>query len=402
MLKKLLLLFIFFTPFTSYFAISGWLRLPIVLSLITSLFFLVSFIQRKKIKFDFFFVEDIFLFFFLITVYISFLLGYLEIRSLNHTLAYTISILLFFFTTKLIISNTDVSIKDISKTACNSFYIVSLIIILDSLLKNIYDIELRSMFVEPDGKVANMNYYIRSGFYSVAGVAEEPGNMAFYLNIFFSFAAFYYKSINKNLILLIVILIICQLMMLSSSGIANAIIALFLISFFSIFKNPKLILSIFFFGLLSVIYITFFSNDRFKSNFNIIFNKVLFSESKHSSSQARINQWSRGLDNFFKHPIFGNGPGFGVNEDQEGYLSVYLTILSDIGIIGFLLFALFLTIIFLKAYKIPKDFSKIVLFGIITSYLHIFVISDFYQPSFWILLIFVQLVHQKYKNVHSN
>ena len=71
--------------------------------------------------------------------------------------------------------------------------------------------------------------------------------------------------------------------------------------------------------------------------------KIFFIEDKkvYTSSGARLNQWYRALSNFVKRPILGNGPGYGVDEDAEGYLSVYLTMLSDVGLVAFTLFISF-------------------------------------------------------------
>ena len=128
------------------------------------------------------------------------------------------------------------------------------------------------------------------------------------------------------------------------------------------------------------------------------FNKIFFNETtEYSSSGQRLRQWGRALSNFIKHPIFGNGPGFGVNEDTEGYLSVYLTILSDLGIIAFLFFIAFQESLFSRVMKLKMTIRSILLFSVITSFFHLIIIADFYHAPLWILFVFIQLVYKENK-----
>ncbi|MDZ7612457.1 MAG: hypothetical protein U5K51_01065 [Flavobacteriaceae bacterium] len=119
----------------------------------------------------------------------------------------------------------------------------------------------------------------------------------------------------------------------------------------------------------------------------------------YSSSGARVHQWLRWLTNFIKHPVFSSGPGYGVQEDEKGYLSVYLAILSDLGIVAFLFFMVFLWSIIVKASKSNREIRSFLFFSIITAFLHLFIIADFYNAPLWILFVFVQLVYFENNNV---
>ena len=161
------------------------------------------------------------------------------------------------------------------------------------------------------------------------------------------------------------------------------------------------ILSVFIFIIIVAGIFLFFDIGQYSKELKEFFNKVFFNESKetYSSSGARLDQWRRALSNFVKHPVFGNGPGFGVNEDTEGYLSVYLTILSDIGIIAFLLFISFQRALIQKIMKVKYTIRNFMLFCVITSFFHLIIIADFYHAPLWILFVFIQLVYKEQKEI---
>jgi O-antigen ligase len=146
-----------------------------------------------------------------------------------------------------------------------------------------------------------------------------------------------------------------------------------------------------------VVVILFFDIGNTAQIFEEFFDKVFFNESDkaHSSSGQRLKQWSRALKDFIGRPLLGNGPGFGVNEDPEGYLSVYLTILSDVGIIALLFFLSFQERLIRKVMSLDTTLRSCLLFSVITSFLHLIVIADFYHAPLWILFVFIQLIYKE-------
>ena len=287
--------------------------------------------------------------------------------------------------------------------------ISSLIIVTDFIGKNYFNFSLRQVFSEADGAISNMDYFIRAGMFRVGGVAEEPGHMAFFYNIYFGISLFYiYQKEKVNRYKWVIFLFVSShFAMFSNAGIVLPIIAVLLI--FSINKllrskiTPKQffwVLSIVFLILVSFVVFLFFDHGSSYQQLEEFFNKIFFNETvQNSSSGQRLKQWSRALSNFVKHPVFGSGSGFGVHEDSEGYLSVYLTILSDIGIIAFLFFISFQGAIIQKTMKLKSSIRNFLLFGVITSFLHLIIIADFYHAPLWILLLFIQLVYKEQKTV---
>lgn len=409
MIKKLFYLFIFFAPFTSFFALSAWLRLPVVINQIVFLFLIVGVFQNNSVKTKWIVKEDLFLIGFLVLVWLSFALGYREQRSFNHSLAYTNSILFYFFLSKYVITLLKISSVQISKIIYWSFVTSSLIIILDFIGINYLDFSFRRVFSEADGVISNMNYYIRAGMQRVGGVAEEPGHMALFYNIYFGISLYYLHQKEKryNIKWILFLFVVSHFAMLSNAGITLPVIAGIIIFVLNKLTRLKITakqlfwtLSIFVAIMLSYGIILFFNIGQSSQLLEEFLNKIFFNETaQHSSSGQRLKQWARALSNFVKHPVFGNGPGFGVNEDPEGYLSVYLTILSDVGIITFLLFISFQRELTKKVMKLNLPIRSFLLFCVITSFLHLMIVADFYHAPLWILFVFIQLVYKEQKTV---
>ena len=191
MVKKLFYLFIFFAPFTSFFALTAWLRLPVIINQILFFLVILMIFKQNTFKTKWILKEDLLLITFLVLVWVSFLLGFREKRSFNHSLAYTNSILFYFFLSKYVITTLQISSIKIAKIIYWSFLTSSIIIIADFIGKNYYNFSLRDTFSTVDGATSNMDYFIRAGMFHVGGVAEEPGHMAMFYNIYFGISLYY-------------------------------------------------------------------------------------------------------------------------------------------------------------------------------------------------------------------
>ena len=409
MIRKFFFLFVFFAPFTSFFALSAWLRIPIVINLLLFVFLIISIFQIGKINNKWLLKEDLFLIGFLILVVTSFLFGFKEKRSFNHLLAYTNAIVFYFFLSKYVIIHLSISSKEIARICYLSFITCSIIIIFDFIGKNYFDISLRNIFSTADGKISNMDYFIRFGFFRVGGVAEEPGTMSLFYNLYFGLALYYVqlKQEVKKFKWLLLLFIVSHFAMMSNAGITLPILALLMI--FTINKLDRLTITknqLFFgvataivivFGAIAVFYFDVGNTAQIADEF---LNKILFTEEhkNYSSSGQRLKHWGRALRNFIKNPIFGFGPGYGVEEDQEGYLSVYLTILADIGLLAFLLFIAFQEALLKKVMSLPVRTRNFLLFSVITSLLHLLIVSDFYHAPIWILFALIQLIYKEQKH----
>ncbi|MFL0081744.1 O-antigen ligase family protein [Tenacibaculum maritimum] len=408
MIKKLFYLFIFFAPFTSFFALSAWLRLPVIINQLLLITLLITLLKNNRINTKWLVKEDLYLLSFLGLIWLSFFLGFREKRSFNHSLAYTNAIIFFFFLSKYVIHFLRVSSIKIAKVFYLSFIFSSIIILIDFIGKNYYNFSLRETYATSES--SNMNYFIRSNMFRVGGVAEEPGSMALFYNIYFGVSLYYLYQKDKIKLFkwLFILFALVHFAMLSNAGITLTLVALIIIFLINKLQHKVIsktqlfwIVGIFSLLILSSCFIIFFDighSNKFLEDFS---NKIFFNEShkSYSSSGQRLLQWQRALVNFFKHPILGNGPGFGVHEDTEGYLSIYLTILSDIGFIAFVFFMGFIKKIIEKVMLLPIHIRNFILFSNITLLFHIFIVADFYHAPIWILFAFVQLIYREQKSI---
>ncbi|MFL0139500.1 O-antigen ligase family protein, partial [Tenacibaculum maritimum] len=390
------------------FALSAWLRLPVIINQLLLITLLITLLKNNRINTKWLVKEDLYLLSFLGLIWLSFFLGFREKRSFNHSLAYTNAIIFFFFLSKYVIHFLRVSSIKIAKVFYLSFIFSSIIILIDFIGKNYYNFSLRETYATSES--SNMNYFIRSNMFRVGGVAEEPGSMALFYNIYFGVSLYYLYQKDKIKLFkwLFILFALVHFAMLSNAGITLTLVALIIIFLINKLQHKVIsktqlfwIVGIFSLLILSSCFIIFFDighSNKFLEDFS---NKIFFNEShkSYSSSGQRLLQWQRALVNFFKHPILGNGPGFGVHEDTEGYLSIYLTILSDIGFIAFVFFMGFIKKIIEKVMLLPIHIRNFILFSNITLLFHIFIVADFYHAPIWILFAFVQLIYREQKSI---
>ncbi|MFN0047755.1 MAG: O-antigen ligase family protein [Cytophagales bacterium] len=232
-----------------------------------------------------------------------------------------------------------------------------------------------------------MDYYYKGYFIAVGGVAEEPANMALFLNIFCPLSLYHLKQ-NRSFVkyFFLLVMYICSMVFLSSiAGIFWLILAIVLVNTrYILFKNRNLIFSLIF------IFLTFLSIFILKdSNFFSEFYSKIFLSEDNLSSFLRVQSWLKGFEVFFHNPLFGAGPGYGVFALGTGYHSFYLTILADVGLFAFIFLFLFL-FSFQKYLKVIR--SKYLKVSFIAAIGHYLVISDYYHAPLWMLLIIINIV----------
>ncbi len=272
-----------------------------------------------------------------------------------------------------------------------------IIIFTDWILVNFFSVEIRNIFTTVDGKIANMDYFIRKYFKSVGGVAEEPGSMAVLLNIYAPISIFYLLKVKKYRagIILFFFYALSLFFLTSSAGIFFPILGFLTAYSLNVIMTGRVNKSFFrvlsgvlvFMVLLTIIYSEYilFLIDEITRKITLDTNDV--------SASIRSKNWIIGLTQWMHAPILGKGPGYGVELLGKGYHSVFLTILSDLGVFAFSFFGLFMVFVLRKILRLRKDdrFVFLMVFVSVTS--HFFIIGDFYHSPFWIFLFLVQKVH---------
>jgi O-antigen ligase len=135
--------------------------------------------------------------------------------------------------------------------------------------------------------------------------------------------------------------------------------------------------------------------DTLIKQYHEITGKFLLDE-QNVSVRVRSHVWKDAIDNWVDNPILGSGPGSSISmsEEQTGYHSVYLTLLSDTGIFSLLIFFIFILSQFNKVLRIAITHRNYLMFPLLTTVAHFAVVGDYYHAPFWILLITIQLTNR--------
>ena len=403
MLKRTIGLFIIFSPFTSYFAISPWLRFPVVLLLFVYLFFLIKIAFGRKIRNKFFSkiaIDDFILLIVITCMIISVLFNG---EGLNHLLAYSFVFIMYFVLMKKVVDSENINLFFILRMFAVSAFICGIIIITDWILVNFFSIGFRAYFVSVDNKIANMLYYDKGYFITVGGVAEEPGSMAMLMNIIFPMGILYWRlmGIYWRCVLLVGVYVVSSFFIFSTAGIIAASVSIGCVSLFNLFsRNRGLRINIKTFISLVVIFVflVIFGGEIIDRNIDTLTKQIneigskIFLSNQNPSADIRNETWRSAIKNWEASPIWGNGPGDGVKRYGFGYHSVYLTILADAGILSFLLFLFFILIQILKLRNVPVEYRSYISVALFSSLIHFSILGDFYHAPFWILLILINIM----------
>lgn len=395
MIRSLIFSYILFAPFTAWLALSGWLRLPVMI-LIFTLLLAAPFIlarlgdNRPSIHVE---QEDSFLLLFSILLMVTIIINPLNEKTFNHTLAYLFSFFVSYFGFRALVNVYGIRFSEICRFASYSMVLCSIIIFIEWVAANILGIYIRKYFIL-DNKVSNMLYYSRFLFKSVGGVAEEPGWMAFNLNMMFALGLYNFKASSPFKIYgYIALYLIASICLASSGGIGFMIMAFFFV-FLNKTRGYTLFLKILAAAALPFVFV-YTTNSIFIKNkivyfFESIHSKITF---QHTSANMRLWAWDEAIKDWITEPWFGKGPGFGnLNfEEQTGYLSFYFKVLAENGVFALIAIVGFFGMLLLKARMLPPDIRIYAMLSIAAGFMHLSIHDAFYHPTLWIAISATQL-----------
>jgi O-antigen ligase len=106
---------------------------------------------------------------------------------------------------------------------------------------------------------------------------------------------------------------------------------------------------------------------------------------------GRIELWAQGLAAFREHPLFGIGSNMYRSINFEGKVAhnSFLSVLVELGIVGFVLFAVILGIVFIRAIHQPRWEAAFWLSVLATWALGAFTLTWEYRKPTWVILSFV-------------
>ncbi len=377
-------------PFTAWFALGSWLRLPVILLLIMffSTIVTISMDKLEKVKFT---LSDLLILSFMLMCSLSSLsnVNHFVSKDINNFMAIIFIVFVMYLFPKMYFENIVVknNIMRLNNAINITYLVVSFLVIVDFSLVNLFNYKIYDLFVV--SRVGNADYFIRSeSFITPAGPAEEPATTAFFLNILFYLTLAY----NQKKIIISVYYffwqVLCLVALGSSAGLVFFALSACLAAGFY-FKKKYLSWSV----LVMVLVLSLYPYMLGYLNNISLFDKISFSE-ENVSSNLRIHSWVLFYDSLFdgyKELILGHSPAYSKLVVGTGFHSSYFTIWSNYGLIAFVLYILFLANFFLT-YALRKNvFVLAVFFVIVFSN----AIGDYYyQPIVWLSLVIIITNHK--------
>lgn len=375
---------VFSLPFTAWFALGPWLRLPVIFLLIMFFVTVLYAAPRKfgKVKFD---LGDCLVFLFALVCAFSGLanIDQFVAKDVNNFIAIMFVAFVMYLVPKKYFecTVTKCNIAQLNNAIAVSYMVASAMVIADFLLVNLLNYRVYDLFVI--SRVGNADYFVRGGgLITPAGPAEEPAATAFFLNILFFLAlAYNQRSLIKNTCLFLWHLL-CLIALGSSAGLVFFVLSIFFASlFFFEKKYLKWYISSAALVLLFYPYLLGYLNSI------SLIDKVFFREENVSSS-LRISSWMLFYESLFddyKEILFGHSPAYSKLVVETGFHSSYFTILSNYGLIAFALYILFMAHIFHYAMRqnlfVLAAFLVIIFNSAVGDY--------YYQPIIWISLVII-------------
>lgn len=394
MLRLFTFLYVLLAPFTAWFALSGWLRLPVVCILVALIWaapFILASLGSKRpalyLK-----QEDVFFLGALIWIGVSVVTHEPTVKTWGHALAYVFSLLVYYLGFRSLISVQEIDFYTLSRWAAKSVMLCSLIVIVEWALANFLDFYIRE-YVIFDEETSNMLYYGQYFFKSVGGTAEEPSLMAYNLNMLMALGLFYAQqkgTFYRNVYLL---LYLAAMFCIASSGGIGFIVIAFLIvhanrvqGYLNLAKALLVaILPLAVFYQLNSIFV----EQRVMAFLESIYDKFTF---QHQTASMRMWAWRNAWNDWLESPLVGKGPGYGNLEfyDGFGYQSLYFKLLAENGWPALLLMLSFFFFLVLKARFTQPQTRVYLMLALLAGFFHLSIHDAFYHPALWVTIVAMQ------------
>jgi O-antigen ligase len=408
--KVLLVIYLACLSFTSAFAITSTVTIPVLISLIcVGMFFLGGIWDVKRsLTLE---VDDLVILLFLLSVYLGFFINHSRFSSnkpINHLIAYSYVILVNYYLVKNIYySLTKKFGRGFADTTYGAIYLGIFITctfgILEFWLKNIVGIDVDSYIPRP--AVTQYEPLALTDFIRLRSFVEESGHLAYFIEVFAPISLYFSRTRRYLFYPLLAVITICFILTFSTAGwLIVAITYLFLRIWdmdFSRFDQrfrfsyrPILKYS----ALMVVIALTLSINYNIIEFITSAFNEIIvYKVNRSASAEDRTARFVEGMNAFTQSDLlrqfFGNGPAVydTLHFSRGGTILLYLTIILESGLAGLLFFLIFCGLLLFKAIKLqnrPLRFA--LMFALICSFLHFVLISNYWYPWFWVLAIFIQ------------
>jgi hypothetical protein len=412
----ILLLYILTMPFVSAFAFTGTISLPLIFAVFLFILMIVKIIRSGKLPEGFLGFDLVIIFLFLFFVLFSFgINGWGNSKSLNHTVAYLSTFLLFYITVKFTFFNAsdkNLLLKRVLQFITYTTIISALYGNVEFISSNVFGVNLNDYIPRPTEVEKFYNPSVLGLYYRARGFAPESGVYTQLLELFGPLTIYYlffskYCKWFKVFKILSAISIIFSIIFAASSATFIALPLSILFSLLVYIKHVVRFLAkkrwLFYFKSLCVVSAILIVNSYLS-----IYSSILLSitQKMDSSSldqrQDKINFFFAQFSKFsFVNKLSGAGPagsdvlGF---EDSGTIISLYYNITFELGIIGLFLLLSFMGYLFLQNLSIKSKIGFFLMVSLISGITHYYVVHNFWVPWFWFIGAFIVFYKKTYNN----
>ena len=411
-----LLLYILTMPFVSAFAFTGTISWPLIFAVFLFLIMMAKIIQSKVLLTGFIEFDLVIIFLFLFIGVFSYLInGWGNSKSLNHTIGYLSTFLLFYVAIKFTLfsyPDKKLVLKRTLQFITYTTIISALYGNIEFISANVFGVNLNNYIPRPTEAEAWYDATVLGIIYRARGYAPESGHFAFMMELFSPVAIYYmyfsrFCSWRKFLKALIVVLIVFSFIFAVSTA-SFAILPLAVL-FASIIYSKSIVLYIKKKPGKIIITTAVVSAIVFLFNYFLsVYALIILSISDKMDSFSLYDRQER-IDFFndkFSHLPFinnlvGTGPaGYNIlgYDESKAILSLYYSITFELGYLGLFLLLLFFLYIIFQALKIKSSLGFFLLISLISGIMHYYFISNFWYPWFWTVAAFITFCN-KQKNV---
>lgn len=388
-LSILLLSYVFFISWTDAFALTGWLKLPVIIGLIS--FFLISLMTcfRGKISKKYFNSEELFLLAFLMLLMLNTLFFQ---YGFNYILAYIYVFAILYFILKVGFLRY-VDIKKSMNANTYGILFVSIFILSNFILEFGFGFSLQNEIP----RLTNADALYLGIITRSYGFSEEPAYVAHYLNtlgpiglwnLWQNFGASFIKKMSYTLIIGV-----AWLLLFSTAGIVLLTFAVCVVLIYKLLTRFSLRVKrfTFYIGISSfviLVVVTFYISQNLYliSYLEPMITRITFS-GEHGSSFQRLNTWKNDINLWSEAPIIGHGLGYTSMLGRRSSLNWFLFLALEAGILAPLLIIFFIAFVLYRMTKLNHDIKYFFMIGLIAGTSHFMLISTFYNSFVWLLII---------------
>ena len=393
-------------PFVSAFAFTGTISLPLIFAVVLFFLMILKVLQTGKLPIGFLGMDIIIISLFLFLVVFSFLTNGLgNAKSLNHTIAYISTLLLFYAGIKFTlfsISDRKYVLKKVLQFITYTTIISAVFAAVEFTTSNFFGININNYIPRPSETEAWYDATVLALYYRARGFAPESGHFTFMMELFSPLVIYYFYfsglcTWNRFLKGLWVLFIIFSFIFAVSTASFVIIPVAFLFASLIYAKKIFLFIKRYFLKFIlstAIISVIILILNYFFSFYALIFLSITekLDSDSFSDREAKINFF---YDNFSRFgpikKLTGAGPAGNILlgfDESNSILSLYHSITFELGLSGLFLIILLFAYAIVGALSIKNRIGFFFLVSLISGVMHFYIIANFWYPWFWFIATF--------------